>query len=138
MLARALAALASLSAASAAGSGGGKSVNAELKSGWASTPLDLEAAEFAASASGNEAFWEVVALGGEGFAALPDEARYKAVGAHVAETLGDAGAALLDISLSAREFSPIVAILSVIVSVICLVIGYSIFHHHKNRFSDLV
>ena len=109
MLARALAALASLSAASAAGSGGGKSVNAELKSGWASTPLDLEAAEFAASASGNEAFWEVVALGGEGFAALPDEARYKAVGAHVAETLGDAGAALLDISLSAREFSPIIA-----------------------------
>ncbi|MEC8192772.1 MAG: ABC transporter permease [Myxococcota bacterium] len=43
-----------------------------------------------------------------------------------------------ELMLNHRFPHPHSLILSVIVSVICLVIGYSIFHHHKDRFSDLV
>tara|TARA_B100000575_G_scaffold284837_1_gene279409 strand:+ start:985 stop:1845 length:861 start_codon:yes stop_codon:yes gene_type:complete len=43
-----------------------------------------------------------------------------------------------ELMLNHRFPHPHSLILTVIVSVICLLIGYSIFHHHKDRFSDLV
>ena len=92
-----------------AAAAGGKNLNAALKSSWASTPLDLEAAEFVASASGNGGFWEVVELASaDGFAAQSDKARYDSIRAQVDGSLGAPGTALLDISLSTREYSPAV------------------------------
>lgn len=43
-----------------------------------------------------------------------------------------------ELMLNHRFPHPHSLILTVIVSMICLLIGYSIFHHHKDRFSDLV
>jgi len=43
-----------------------------------------------------------------------------------------------ELMLNHRFPHPHSIILSVIVSFVCLVIGYSVFHHHQNKFSDLV
>jgi lipopolysaccharide transport system permease protein len=43
-----------------------------------------------------------------------------------------------ELILNHRFPHPHSIILSVVVSVLCLIIGYSVFHHHKDRFSDLV
>ena len=43
-----------------------------------------------------------------------------------------------ELMLNHRFPHPHSIILSVIVAVICLVIGYSVFHHHRDRFADLV
>ena len=43
-----------------------------------------------------------------------------------------------ELMLNHRFPHPHSIILTIIVSVIFLVIGYSVFHHHQNKFSDLV
>jgi ABC-type polysaccharide/polyol phosphate export permease len=43
-----------------------------------------------------------------------------------------------ELMLNHRFPHPHSLILTVIVSVLCLVIGYSVFHHHQHKFSDLV
>ncbi len=43
-----------------------------------------------------------------------------------------------ELMLNHRFPHPHSIILSVIVAVLCLVIGYSVFHHHRDRFADLV
>ena len=86
----------------------GKSLNAALKSSWASTPLDLEAAEFVAAAAGGEAFWALVEAAGDSFASRSEKERYEVIRMQVDAALGAAGTALLDVSLSTREYSPMV------------------------------
>jgi UDP-glucose:glycoprotein glucosyltransferase len=49
-----------------------------------------------------------VELAGDGFAAQPDKARYESIVTQVDAALGAAGTALLDVSLSTREYSPTV------------------------------
>ena len=47
-------------------------------------------------------------LAGDGFATQPDKARYESIVTQVDAALGAAGTALLDVSLSTREYSPTV------------------------------
>ena len=90
-----------------ANAAGGKNLNAMLKSSWASTPLDMEATEFVAAASGQEAYWDVLSLlVSDAYVKLgSDKEHYEAISERVGKVMGSSGASLLQISLANREFS---------------------------------